>query len=131
MLIQKDRRRQVRTKRQTPRPGEREGDGKEDERPEAADAAERITEKHRELWAKVKKKLISGLRKKDPKEGIEELKAAKTAADVLTSIVRGERQAWGIDATGDERLPDDTEEIVKAMASLTVPSGTDTALDGK
>lgn len=95
------------------------------------DALEEITGEHRRLWRDVKKKFKNGLRTRDLKEGLEKLKAAKTAGEVLTIVVKGERQAWGLDEYGSGKLPDDTEEIVEAMASLTVPSGADKVMDGE
>ena len=90
-----------------------------------------ITCLHRHLWKGVKKKLIRGLESRDLKTGLEELKVAKVAGEVLTSVIKGERQAWGLDDNDGERLPEDAGEIVQEMASLTVPSGAGKAMDGE
>ncbi|GMR04639.1 MAG: hypothetical protein BMS9Abin23_0541 [Thermodesulfobacteriota bacterium] len=94
-------------------------------------APDDITEEHRRLWKVVKKKLKKGLRTRDLKLALDELKVAKMAGEVLSNMVRGERLAWGIDDCGSEKLIDDTEEIAEAMASVTIPSGTDKTLDGE
>ncbi len=94
---------------------------------------EDVLGEHRVLWNSVKKKLIMGLKSSDLKPGLEELKVAKVAAEVLTSVIKGERQAWGLKEDGLHKVPDeepkDTEELTWAMASLTLPSGTDETLD--
>lgn len=63
-----------------------------------AEAAVVITERHRALWDKVSRKLDVGLKKTDPKEGLERLKVVKLAGDILSVVVRGQRQAWGLEA---------------------------------
>ena len=92
-------------------------------------AMEAITTEHRRLWALISRKLELGLRKRDPKKGLEHLKAVKLAGDILSVVVRGQRQAWGLDVLEGSLSPDDTEEIVEEMASLTAPSGADKALE--
>lgn len=98
-----------------------------------ADKPEDVLGEHRVLWNSVKKRLIMGLKSSDLKPSLEELKVAKVAAEVLTSVIKGERQAWGLEEDGSQKVPDeepkDTEELTRAMASLTVPSGTDETLD--
>ncbi len=91
--------------------------------------AARIIEHHRMLWDKVSKKLVIGLRKTDPKEGLERLKVVKLAGDILSVVVRGQRQAWGLEALESEGAPGDTEEIIAEMASLTAPSRADASLE--
>jgi len=97
--------------------------------PTPLEAAAEITARHRVLWDKVSKKLVTGLRKKDPKEGLERLKVVKLAGDILSVIVKGQRQAWGLEAIESEFSPGDTQEIIAEMASLTAPQGADTSLE--
>ncbi|MBI5492015.1 MAG: hypothetical protein HY893_03685 [Deltaproteobacteria bacterium] len=85
-----------------------------------------VLDDHRSLWRGVKKRLVKGLRSDDAKLGLEELKVAKIAGEVLSSVIKGERQAWGLEAGTD-----DPEEIAKEMARATVPEGADEADDGK
>jgi hypothetical protein len=92
-------------------------------------AMEAITAEHRRLWGLISRKLELGLRKRDPKKGLEHLKAIKLAGDILSVVVRGQRQAWGLEALEGSLAPDDTEEIIEEMASLTATSGADKALD--
>jgi len=90
---------------------------------------EEITGEHRRLWRLISRKLELGLRKRDPKKSIEHLKAVKLAGDILSVVVRGQRQAWGLEAIEGGLPPDDTEEIIEEMACLTAPSRTGKALD--
>ncbi|MBI5238424.1 MAG: hypothetical protein HY887_08400 [Deltaproteobacteria bacterium] len=92
---------------------------------------EEISDDHRSLWMGVKKRLVSGLNKDDLKAGLEELKVAKVAGEVLASVIKGERQAWGLDEGECEGAPDGAEEIISEIESLTVSSGADEALDGE
>jgi hypothetical protein len=98
-----------------------------------ADKPEDVLGEHRVLWNSVKKRLVMGLMSSDLKPSLEELKVAKVAAEVLTRVIEGERQAWGLGEDGSKKAPyeelKDTEELTRAMASLTVPSGTDETLD--
>lgn len=98
-----------------------------------ADKPQDVLGEHRVLWNSVKKRLIMGLKSSDLKPSLEELKVAKVAAEVLTSVIKGERQAWGLEEDGLQKVPDEepkyTEELTRAMASLTVPSGTDETMD--
>ncbi|MFQ5479772.1 MAG: hypothetical protein ACE5DW_00655 [Thermodesulfobacteriota bacterium] len=93
------------------------------------EAMEGITAEHRRLWDKVRKKLVAGLCKRDLNKGLEQLKVAKLAGDILSVVVKGQRQAWGLDVLEGELRCDDTEEFIEEMASLTVPSRADKALD--
>jgi len=88
-----------------------------------------ITGTHRHLWRGVKKRLQRGLKSRDLKLGLEELKVAKVAGEVLTHVVRGEREVWGLNDNDGEGVPEEIEEIVKEMAALTAPSGTDETLE--
>jgi len=88
-----------------------------------------ITSEHRRLWALVSRKMELGLRKRDPKNCLEHLKAVKLAGDILSVVVRGQRQAWGLDVLEGSLTPDDTEEIIEEMESLTSSRGADEALE--
>jgi len=99
------------------------------EEPTLLETTAEITARHRILWDKVSKKLVTGLRKTDPKEGLERLKVVKLAGDILSVIVKGQRQAWGIEAIEGEFPPGDTQEIIAEMASLTAPSRADASLE--
>lgn len=76
---------------------------------------------HRDLWKGVKKRLVRGLSNNDAKLGLEELKVAKIAGEVLSSVIRGERMAWGLEE-GPEAT-DDATETAAEMARLTVQQG--------
>lgn len=96
------------------------------------DSQEMLAQDHRAMWGEIKKsvkKVFSG----ELKEGLDELKAAKTATEVLANIIKGERQAWGIDAREREESSPEWSaiDIAAQMASITAPSGTDEALDGE
>lgn len=98
---------------------------------ETADAEPRsqdVLSCHRSLWMGVKKRLVKGLESRDSKLGLEELKVAKIAGEVLTSVIKGERQAWGLEdgQEADEAIED---EIARKMAEATVPSGADEAVE--
>jgi len=110
------------------RPQGLNADARPDE-PTLLEATAEITARHRMLWDKVSKKLVVGLRKTDPKEGLERLKVVKLAGDILSVIVKGQRQAWGIEAIEGEIAPGDTQEIIAEMASLTAPQGADASLE--
>jgi len=98
-------------------------------KPSPLECAAKITERHRMLWDKVSRKLVIGLRKTDPKEGLERLKVVKLAGDILSVVVKGQRQAWGLEALESEIDSNDTEEFIKEMASLTAPSRADTSVE--
>ncbi len=78
------------------------------------------------LWKGVRKRLVSGLHNNDAKLGLEELKVAKMAGEVLSSVIKGERLALGLDSEGD-----DQEEIAREMARFTLPHGADAADGGE
>jgi len=90
---------------------------------------EGIKAEHRRLWEKIKKKLVAGICKRDLNKGLEQLKVAKLAGDVLSLVVKGQRQAWGLDVFEGELSADDREEIIEEMVSLTVPSRADKVMD--
>jgi len=78
------------------------------------------------LWKGVRKRLVSGLHNNDAKLGLEELKVAKLAGEVLSSVIKGERMAIG--ETDDD---DDAQGLVREMAQLTLPSGAGEADEGE
>ena len=89
-----------------------------------------LIDDHRVLWRGVKKRLVKGLRNNDVKLGLEELKVAKIAGEVLSSVIKGERLAWGIEQEVCVSL-DDTQKIAAEMELATVPCGADEAVDGE
>lgn len=91
---------------------------------------EEIFDEHRDLWKGVKKRLVKGLHNSDVKLGLEELKVAKMAGEVLSSVIKGERLAWGIEDSGCVDL-NDTEEIAAEMDIATIPRRADEALEGE
>jgi len=70
------------------------------------------------LWKGVRKRLVSGLHNNDAKLGLEELKVAKLAGEVLSSVIKGERMAFG-ETDGE----DDAQGLVRQMVQLTLPPG--------
>ncbi|MBI5588336.1 MAG: hypothetical protein HY889_08235 [Deltaproteobacteria bacterium] len=91
---------------------------------------EDLLDDHRVLWKGVKKRLVRGLHNNDVKLGLEELKVAKMAGEVLSSVIKGERLAWGIEDDACANL-DDTEKIVAEMELATVPGRAGEAVDGE
>lgn len=96
----------------------------------AEKSPEQMADAHRRLWKGVKKRLVKGLRANDLKLGLEELKLAKMAGEALTSVIKGEREAWGFEE-GSDGAPEGAGEIAAEMASLTVPSRAGEAVDGE
>lgn len=91
---------------------------------------EDVLDDHRSLWKDVKTRLVKGLKSSDVKAGLEELKVAKMAGEVLSNVIKGERLAWGLQGNETENT-DDPDAIAREMERATVPSGTDKALDGE
>ncbi|MBI5562746.1 MAG: hypothetical protein HY894_07860 [Deltaproteobacteria bacterium] len=85
---------------------------------------------HKSLWRGVKKRLVKGLETSDVKAGLEELKVAKMAGEVLTSVIKGERLAMGLEPPAGSEA-DDTEDITGEMEDATAPRGTGAAVDGE
>lgn len=88
-----------------------------------------LPERHRNFWRGVEKRLAKGLKTKDVKQGLEELKVAKTAADVISSIIRSKRLELGLDEGSTENGADDNGAITAEMARVTISSGAEKALD--
>lgn len=83
---------------------------------------------NRSLLNGVKKRLVRGLENADVKQGIEELKAAKIAWEVLSEFMREEKLTLGLEDGGKDG-GDEREAIAAAMAEATAPSGAGKALD--
>lgn len=88
---------------------------------------EDVLDEHRVLWRGVKRRLVKGLKTTDAKVGLEELKVAKIAGEVLTNVIKGERQAWGLEERCEGQ--DDREDIAGEMVCLTIPTGAEEAVD--
>ena len=86
---------------------------------------------NRSLLNGVKKRLVKGLENEDVKQGIEELKAAKIAWEVLSEFIKEERLSLGLEEGAGEEECDKRDAFASAMAEATAPSGTDKALEGK
>lgn len=95
----------------------------------AESRSERLPERHRDFWKGVERRLARGLKTKDVKQGLEELKVAKMAGEVISSMIRGKRLELGLGETAAEKADNDTDLIVAEMARVTAPSGADEALD--
>lgn len=78
------------------------------------------------LWKGVRRRLVSGLHNNDAKLGLEELKVAKLAGEVLSNVIKGERMAFG-----DTDEEDDPQGIAREMARLTLPPGAGEADEGE
>lgn len=85
---------------------------------------------HRKLWRGVKKRLVKGLETRDVKAGLDELKVAKMAGEVLTNVIKGERLAWGFVVNGSDDA-EDADDITREMEDATTPPGTDAVVDGE
>lgn len=97
--------------------------------------AEDVIDDHRTLWKGVKKRLVKGLENTDAKLGLEELKVAKIAGEVLSNVIKGERLAWGLEPGADNIKvngadeTDDAKEIAGEMERVTVSQRADEAMD--
>lgn len=105
-------------------------------KPEAVPKTEDVMDEHIRLWGRVKKRLVKGLRNADVKTGLEELKAAKVAGEVLANVIKGERLAMGIPAPDAAPMSpfdtsDDEKDIASEMVRSTAPPGADAPVDGE
>lgn len=83
---------------------------------------------HRKLLNGVRRRLVKGLENADLKLGLEELKVAKTALEVLSDYRKEEEQALGLGRTVKiER--EDGHALASEMAQATAPSGAEKALE--
>ncbi len=80
---------------------------------------------HLRLWTGVKKRLAKGIEK----GSIEDLRAAKTACEAVSTVVKGEREVWGLNDIGCGL--DETMEIAGEMDRVTVPPGTGPSVEGE
>lgn len=86
-----------------------------------------VVKSHRRLWKGLRKKVGTEIEKDE----VVVEKELKVATDVLNTIIKGERQAWGLIDTADEVKRDETGHITKEMEYATVPPGAGKALDRK
>ncbi len=78
----------------------------------------------------VRKRLVKGLENEDVRQGIEELKAAKIAWEVLSDFIKEEKLSLGLEDEEEDGL-DDRSAVASAMAEATAPSRADKALEGE
>ena len=88
-----------------------------------------LPECHRSFWRGVEKRLVSGLKTKDLKKGLEELKVAKMAGEVISGMIRSKRLELGFEEAGAQKEADEPEEIAGEMARVTASSGAEEAVD--
>jgi hypothetical protein len=88
-----------------------------------------LPERHRNFWKGVERRLARGLKTKDVKLGLEELKVAKMAGEVISSMIRSKRLELGLEEAAAEKGDDEADLIAAAMAQATAPSGADEAVD--
>ena len=88
-----------------------------------------LPESHRSFWRGVEKKLASGLKTKDLKKGLDELKVAKMAGEVISGMIRSKRLELGFEEAGVEKDADEADEIAGEMARVTAASGAEEAVD--
>lgn len=88
-----------------------------------------LPESHRSFWRGVEKRLVSGLKTNDLKKGLEELKVAKMAGEVISGMIRSKRLELGLEEAGTEKETDEPEEIAGEMARVTASSGAEEAVD--
>lgn len=96
---------------------------------QAASSSGRLPERHRSFWRGVEKRLARGLKTRDVKQGLEELKVAKMAGEVISSMIRSKRLELGLDDALTGQGADDANEIVAEMARATAPPGAEEAVD--
>lgn len=88
-----------------------------------------LPERHRNFWKGVERMLARGLKTKDVKQGLEELKVAKMAGEVISSMIRSKRLELGLEEAAAEKGENEADLIAAEMAQATAPSGADEALD--
>ncbi|MBE7416002.1 MAG: hypothetical protein HS130_12610 [Deltaproteobacteria bacterium] len=82
---------------------------------------------HRTLLNGVRRRLVKGLENADLKLGLEELKVAKTALEVLSDYRKEEELALGL-GSGRKEL-EHCDALAAEMAEATAPSGADETLE--
>jgi hypothetical protein len=90
---------------------------------------ERLPERHSDFWKGVEKRLARGLKTRDVKQGLEELKVAKMAGEVISSMIRGKRLELGLEEAAAEKGDDEGDLVAAEMARVTAASGAEEALD--
>lgn len=88
-----------------------------------------LPDRHRSYWKGVERRLARGLKTKDVKQGLEELKVAKMAGDVISNMIRSKRLELGLEEAAVEKGENDADLIAAEMARATAPCGADEALD--
>jgi hypothetical protein len=88
-----------------------------------------LPDRHRNYWKGVERRLARGLKTKDIKQGLEELKVAKMAGEVISSMIRSKRLELGLEEAAAEKGENDADLIAAEMARSTAPSGAEEALD--
>ena len=88
-----------------------------------------LPDRHRSYWKGVERRLARGLKTKDIKQGLEELKVAKMAGEVISSMIRSKRLELGLEEAAAEKGEDEADLIAAEMGRVTAPSGADGALD--
>lgn len=88
-----------------------------------------LPERHRSFWKGVEKRLARGLKTKDVKQGLEELKVAKMAGEVISSMIRSKRLELGLEEAAAEKGEYETDLVAAEMAQATAPSGAAPAVD--
>ncbi|MCK4739727.1 MAG: hypothetical protein KAT46_07235 [Deltaproteobacteria bacterium] len=99
--------------------------GKKKEKEKQSNSAG-VLKEHRRLLKKVRKQFTEALRKGEEAE----LKLVKTAGSAILDLIKGERQAWGINEKDLGTTVDDIFEIAKAMDEVTVSHGAEETLEG-
>lgn len=78
----------------------------------------------KDLWCVVKKDLIEGMGDSDARAGLDRIKRAKMAGEVISRI-----QTEGNDSGSDGELREDAAGVAEEMDRATVPRGTEEAVD--
>jgi hypothetical protein len=85
---------------------------------------------HIGLWLEVKRRLARALTFDDAGRCLEELKAAKMAGEVLSTVVKGKKEAEEHSEGGLTDIYEEAEELVREMEAVTVPPDPGQALEG-
>lgn len=88
-----------------------------------------LPESHRSFWRGVEKRLARGLETDDLKKGLEELKVAKMAGEVISGMIRSKRLELGFDEAGAQAGADESQDIAVEMARVTAAPGAEETVD--
>ena len=102
-----------------------------DEGDRSKGSPELIVEEHRRLWSGLRELMELSLTELRGRDGVEEIKEKKSLADLLMTIMKGERMAWGLGDTPVEVGIDDKEDTLREMERVTLSPGAGEAVDGK